>query len=78
MTLNGCRLGFYEPLRKTLTSAIYKDASYQSFGVNLFSGAASGILGAAAGSPFFPRQDPSTVLLPLPSRGHTASLQKRL
>jgi solute carrier family 25 protein 34/35 len=53
MTLNGCRLGFYEPLRKTLTNAIFKDDKVQSFGVNIFSGAASGILGAAAGSPFF-------------------------
>jgi solute carrier family 25 protein 34/35 len=53
MVLNGCRLGFYEPLRKTLTSAIYTDATKQSFAINIFSGAASGILGAAAGSPFF-------------------------
>jgi solute carrier family 25 protein 34/35 len=53
MTLNGCRLGFYEPLRKTLTSAVYTDSTKQSFGINVFSGAASGILGAAAGSPFF-------------------------
>ncbi|KAI9790739.1 MAG: Mitochondrial oxaloacetate carrier protein [Peltula sp. TS41687] len=53
MTLNGCRLGFYEPLRTTITSALYKDASKQSLGINIFSGAASGILGAAAGSPFF-------------------------
>jgi len=51
--LNGCRLGFYEPLRGTLTSAIYGDKSVQSLGINVFSGAASGILGAAAGSPFF-------------------------
>lgn len=53
MTLNGCRLGFYEPLRKNLTHAIFHDDTVQSFGVNIFSGAASGILGAAAGSPFF-------------------------
>ncbi|KAI1987627.1 Mitochondrial oxaloacetate carrier protein [Ophidiomyces ophidiicola] len=53
MVLNGCRLGFYEPLRQGLTSVFYKDASYQSLGINIFSGAASGILGAAAGSPFF-------------------------
>lgn len=53
MVLNGCRLGFYEPLRKSLTTALYSDATKQSFGINLFSGAASGILGAAAGSPFF-------------------------
>lgn len=53
MVLNGCRLGFYEPLRKTLTTAIFKDSNVQSLGVNIFSGAASGMLGAAAGSPFF-------------------------
>ncbi|KAL1646072.1 Mitochondrial oxaloacetate carrier protein [Diplodia intermedia] len=53
MTLNGCRLGFYEPIRGTLTSLLYHDANVQSFGLNIFSGATSGILGAAAGSPFF-------------------------
>ncbi|KAI9840418.1 MAG: Mitochondrial oxaloacetate carrier protein [Sclerophora amabilis] len=53
MILNGCRLGFYEPLRHGLTSALYNDASRQSLGINIFSGATSGMLGAAAGSPFF-------------------------
>lgn len=53
MVLNGCRLGFYEPIRGTLTSAIYTDSKTQSLGINIFSGATSGILGAAAGSPFF-------------------------
>ncbi|RMZ71218.1 Mitochondrial oxaloacetate transport [Pyrenophora seminiperda CCB06] len=53
MTLNGCRLGFYEPIRKTLTKVAYTDPSVQSFGINLFSGASSGVLGAACGSPFF-------------------------
>lgn len=53
MILNGCRLGFYEPLRKGVTTAIFRDANVQSLGVNIFSGAASGVLGAAAGSPFF-------------------------
>ena len=53
MTLNGCRLGFYEPLRKALTAALYNDSNKQSLGINIFSGATSGILGAAAGSPFF-------------------------
>lgn len=51
--LNGCRLGFYEPLRKIVTQAIFKDHNVQSLGVNIFSGAASGVLGAMAGSPFF-------------------------
>ncbi|KAJ5042879.1 uncharacterized protein L3040_004271 [Drepanopeziza brunnea f. sp. 'multigermtubi'] len=53
MILNGCRLGFYEPIRHTITSAICSDSTTQSLGINIFSGASSGILGAAAGSPFF-------------------------
>ncbi|PYH43870.1 putative mitochondrial oxaloacetate transporter (Oac) [Aspergillus saccharolyticus JOP 1030-1] len=51
--LNGCRLGFYEPLRGAITNAVYKDTQIQSIGINVFAGAASGIIGAAAGSPFF-------------------------
>jgi solute carrier family 25 protein 34/35 len=51
--LNGCRLGFYEPIRHALTTAIFKDGTTQSLGVNVFSGAVSGIMGAVAGSPFF-------------------------
>jgi solute carrier family 25 protein 34/35 len=51
--LNGCRLGFYEPIRKSVTTAIYKDPTKQSAGINIFSGASSGIIGAIAGSPFF-------------------------
>ena len=38
--LNGCRLGFYEPLRASTTSLFFKDANVQSLGVNIFSGAA--------------------------------------
>lgn len=53
MILNGCRLGFYEPLRGGLTTMIFSDPKVQSLGINIFSGAASGIMGAAAGSPFF-------------------------
>ncbi|KAI9713039.1 MAG: Mitochondrial oxaloacetate carrier protein [Bogoriella megaspora] len=53
MTLNGCRLGFYEPLRRDLTQLLFHDPKVQSLGVNVFAGASSGILGAAAGSPFF-------------------------
>ncbi|KAK4455998.1 mitochondrial carrier domain-containing protein [Podospora aff. communis PSN243] len=51
--LNGCRLGFYEPMRSNITGLVFKDANTQSLGVNMFCGAASGMLGAAAGSPFF-------------------------
>ena len=53
MILNGCRLGFYEPLRESTTNFIFKDPKVQSLGVNVFSGATSGMLGAACGSPFF-------------------------
>ncbi|KAJ5939129.1 hypothetical protein N7454_002613 [Penicillium verhagenii] len=51
--LNGCRLGFYEPIRSNVTSTFYNDPKVQSLGVNVFAGAASGVIGAAAGSPFF-------------------------
>ncbi|CAG7980206.1 unnamed protein product [Penicillium salamii] len=51
--LNGCRLGFYEPIRSNLTSTIYNDPKVQSLGANIVAGAASGVIGAAAGSPFF-------------------------
>lgn len=51
--LNGCRLGFYEPMRNGLTGLIFSDPKTQSLGVNMFCGAASGIMGAMAGSPFF-------------------------
>ncbi|KAL9096965.1 MAG: hypothetical protein Q9165_000929 [Trypethelium subeluteriae] len=53
MILNGCRLGFYEPIRSNLTQTIFHDPSVQSLGINVFSGATSGIMGAALGSPFF-------------------------
>lgn len=51
--LNGCRLGFYDPMRKALSTLFLKDANAQSLLINMFCGAASGIMGAAAGSPFF-------------------------
>ncbi|KAF2723693.1 mitochondrial carrier [Polychaeton citri CBS 116435] len=63
MTLNGCRLGFYEPLRTSINSVVLTRSpshrqdkevkAMQSLPINIFAGAASGILGAAAGSPFF-------------------------
>src|ERR1700761_6838895 len=61
--LNGCRLGFYDPIRTSLNSPVLthslsntkeaKVKSYQSLPINIFSGATSGVLGAFAGSPFF-------------------------
>lgn len=53
LLLNGCRLGFYEPIRAGLTGALYDNTNHQSLGINVFSGAVSGIMGAMAGSPFF-------------------------
>ena len=51
--LNGCRLGFYEPMRQGLATVFLKNEKAQNLGINMFCGAASGIIGAAAGSPFF-------------------------
>jgi solute carrier family 25, member 34/35 len=51
--LNGSRLGFYEPMRSTLTPLFFKDPKTQSLGINVFCGAASGVIGAILGSPFF-------------------------
>ncbi|CAK1361350.1 Mitochondrial oxaloacetate transport protein [Cercospora beticola] len=63
MTLNGCRLGFYDPIRTTLNSLVLTRSPFnttdanvkamQSVPVNIASGASSGILGAFLGSPFF-------------------------
>ncbi|KAF1826900.1 mitochondrial carrier [Dissoconium aciculare CBS 342.82] len=59
MTLNGCRLGFYDPIRTTLnnlvlsSSATATSAQRQSLPINIVAGASSGILGAFLGSPFF-------------------------
>jgi solute carrier family 25 protein 34/35 len=51
--LNGCRLGFYDPLRKGLSTLFLKNENAQNLGINMFCGAFSGVIGAAAGSPFF-------------------------
>ncbi|RDA87525.1 hypothetical protein CP532_1615 [Ophiocordyceps camponoti-leonardi (nom. inval.)] len=51
--LNGCRLGFYDPLRKGLGSLIFHNEDAQNLAINMFCGASSGVIGAAAGSPFF-------------------------
>ncbi|KAG5964297.1 hypothetical protein E4U58_003215 [Claviceps cyperi] len=51
--LNGCRLGFYDPMRKALGSAFLHNEKAQNLGINMFCGAFSGMMGAASGSPFF-------------------------
>jgi len=53
MVLNGCRLGFYDPMRASLAGFFFKDDKKQSLAINMFCGASSGMIGAAAGSPFF-------------------------
>ena len=53
MVLNGCRLGFYDPMRASLAGFFFKDDKTQSLAINMFCGASSGMIGAAAGSPFF-------------------------
>lgn len=53
MILNGCRLSCYEPIRQKITSAFYSSSEKQSLPVNIFAGSISGVMGAAAGSPFF-------------------------
>ncbi|KAF7548831.1 hypothetical protein G7046_g8542 [Stylonectria norvegica] len=53
MLLNGCRLSFYEPMRHGLTTLFLKDGKTQNIAINMICGASSGIVGAAAGSPFF-------------------------
>ena len=50
--LNGCRLGFYEPMRASLGNLLYNDEKVQSLPINILCGATSGVLGAAAASPF--------------------------
>ncbi|KAG6014995.1 hypothetical protein E4U43_005917 [Claviceps pusilla] len=51
--LNGCRLGFYDPMRKGLATLFLNNEKAQNLGINMFCGAFSGMIGAAAGSPFF-------------------------
>ena len=40
-------------MRKSLAQALFRDGNVQSLGVNMFSGASSGVMGAILGSPFF-------------------------
>lgn len=51
--LNGSRLGFYEPIRKTANQFVGLDAMEQSPFTSVFAGAASGAVGAFLGNPFF-------------------------
>ena len=53
MTLNGCRLGFYEPFRRTTNSVLGYAPTEQIAFANVFSGALSGVAGAVCGTPLF-------------------------
>lgn len=51
--LNGCRLGFYEPIRHALNSLKGLTPKDQDYTLNVVAGAGSGIMGAVLGSPFY-------------------------
>jgi solute carrier family 25, member 34/35 len=51
--LNGCRLGFYEPIRSRLAKLTFGSPDKSNAAINMVSGATSGIMGACLGSPFF-------------------------
>ncbi|KAI1793119.1 mitochondrial carrier [Ganoderma leucocontextum] len=51
--MNGSRLGFYEPIRRNVNSLIGAKPTDQIPLTSLMSGAASGVIGASIGNPFF-------------------------
>lgn len=54
--LNGCRLGFYEPVRRALYSLAGDHDPHgasQKYALNVLAGALSGIMGAVTGSPLY-------------------------
>lgn len=51
--LNGSRIGFYEPLRRTFNSTFGYEVGQQIAWCNILSGSLSGMAGAFAGSPFY-------------------------
>ncbi|WWD20781.1 hypothetical protein CI109_105258 [Kwoniella shandongensis] len=51
--LNGSRLGFYEPIRKTLNKTIGRDPNEGLAATALTAGALTGCIGAGLGSPLF-------------------------
>lgn len=55
--LNGCRLGFYEPVRYELNKLFFSSAAdshkVQNPFINVVSGATSGVIGAIIGSPLY-------------------------
>lgn len=53
LLLNGSRLGFYEPIRKTTNQLVGLDTMQQNPFTSVFAGAASGAVGAILGNPLF-------------------------
>jgi len=53
MLLNGCRLGFYEPIRRRANQLVGLGPKEQNPGTSVFAGAASGVVGAIFGNPLF-------------------------
>ena len=51
--LNGSRLGFYDPIRRTLNRAIGRDPNTVLASTALLAGALTGCIGAGLGSPLF-------------------------
>ncbi|KAG8946216.1 hypothetical protein FRC04_011962 [Tulasnella sp. 424] len=51
--LNGSRLGFYEPLRRTINRTFGYAPGEQLATTSIAAGASSGVIGAMAGNPFF-------------------------
>ncbi|VEU21725.1 DEKNAAC102735 [Brettanomyces naardenensis] len=54
--LNSCRLGLYEPIRKSINSFFYPDrkaVDVQNLGINVLSGILTGAFGCLTSSPFF-------------------------
>ncbi|KAH9968825.1 oxaloacetate carrier [Russula dissimulans] len=51
--LNGSRLGFYEPIRRTANQLVGLGPNEQNPGTSVFAGAASGVVGAILGNPLF-------------------------
>ncbi|BFZ59467.1 Mitochondrial oxaloacetate carrier protein [Saitoella coloradoensis] len=54
IALNGCRLGFYEPIRRGTNKIVYGDVDHPgSVATAVWAGAFSGVLGGCLGSPFY-------------------------
>ncbi|KAF8919188.1 oxaloacetate carrier, partial [Mucidula mucida] len=51
--VNGARLGFYEPMRQSFNHAAGLPPLHQSLPISVVTGAATGAIGAALGSPLF-------------------------